>query len=149
MLPSLITFCIICRKKLKHMRQIHLPFQKIYQLKVHQLVFWEVKNIVVVSEEWDWDLALLKCLDIIGIFILGHPHLVLLIRNCKIRLLNIHFHVQQYDVVCFGLSCQGCKCCCVEYYWTLLMLQLCRFGLFSISRSKKCSIIFVDRLSVL
>ncbi|QCD82411.1 Diphthamide synthesis DPH1/DPH2 [Vigna unguiculata] len=36
-------------------------------------------------EEWDWDLALLVCLDILGIFILGHPHLVLLIQNCKIR----------------------------------------------------------------
>ena len=42
---------------------------------------------MVVSEEWDWDLAFLACLDILGIFILGHPHLVLLIQNCKIRLL--------------------------------------------------------------
>jgi len=48
----------------------------------------------------------------------------------------------------FGVLRFGCAVK-VEYYWTPLMLLLCCFGLFSISRSKKCNIFFVDKLSVL
>jgi len=58
---------------------------------------------VVVFEEWDWDLALLVCLDILGIFILGHPHLVLLIQNCKIRLLI--WIVMCSNMMLFALDC--------------------------------------------
>ena len=114
------------------MSQIHLPSHKIYQLKIHQLMPLEVKNIVVVFEGWDWDLALLMCLDILRILALGYLQL-LLIENWRIRLLNMHFLMQLFGVIYFRLSCQDWKCC-VEYYWV------------NIKNCSKCSIAFVDRL---
>ena len=52
----------------------------------------EVKNIVVVFDGWDWDLALLMYLDILEILALGYLQL-LLIENSRIRFLNMHFLV--------------------------------------------------------